>query len=109
MEGGRGIDGVLLEQVASKPGGGIESCYNAAFTFAKAAALSSTTRAIRGPQTSSRIYWDRAVELLRRAVAMGFRELNQLAKDPDFHALHNRPAVKLLLLDLAMPDEPFTW
>jgi hypothetical protein len=35
MEGGRGIDGVLLEQVASKPGGGIESCYNAAFTCAE--------------------------------------------------------------------------
>jgi eukaryotic-like serine/threonine-protein kinase len=96
-----------LEQVAKQPGGGIDSCYNAACMFAKAAVLASKTPPGPGSHPRSRSYQGRAVDLLRRAVAMGFRELTQLAKDPDLDVLRDRPDFQLLIMDLAFPAQPF--
>jgi hypothetical protein len=96
-----------LEHVASKPGGGIQSCYNAACMFAKAAALASTTAHTPGSQMESRRNKDRAIALLRRAVAMGFKEWKLLASDQDLSALPYHPDFQILMMDLALPTDPF--
>ena len=96
-----------LDHVACKPGGGIQSWYNAACMFAKAAALASTTAHTPGSQMESRRYKDRAIALLRRAVAMGFKEWKQLASDRDRNALRYHPDFQILMMDLAFPTDPF--
>ena len=52
-------------------------------------------------------YAVRAVATLRRAVAAGFRNLNTLRKDRDLNPLRSRPDFQLLMMDLAMPGDPF--
>lgn len=96
-----------LEQVVNRSGGGIDSCYNAACMFAKAAVLALKTPLVAGSQTRPQIYTDRAVALLRRAVAMGFRDSSQLARDPDLDGIRDHPDFRLLMMDLAFPPDPF--
>jgi serine/threonine-protein kinase len=50
---------------------------------------------------------DRAMAALRRAVAAGYRNLDQLRRDPDFGPFRDRDDFRLLMMDLACPAEPF--
>jgi serine/threonine-protein kinase len=50
---------------------------------------------------------DRAMALLRRASAMGYRNADAYRNEDALEPLRNRPDFRLLLMDLAMPDEPF--
>jgi tetratricopeptide (TPR) repeat protein len=49
---------------------------------------------------------DRAMDLLKRLVAEGFRTAN-MSTEPDFDPLRPRPDFQLLLLDLAFPADSF--
>src|SRR5262249_22091367 len=49
---------------------------------------------------------DRAMTVLKDAVASGFRE-PKLVNDPDLAPLHPRPDFQLLMMDLAFPTDPF--
>jgi serine/threonine protein kinase len=50
---------------------------------------------------------DRAMANLRRAVAAGLRELAHMRTDSDLDPLRDREDFRLLMMDLAMPDDPF--
>jgi tetratricopeptide (TPR) repeat protein len=50
---------------------------------------------------------DRAVTTLRRAIEMGFADLNMLKTEPDLDSLRSRPDFQLMMMDLAMPGDPF--
>jgi tetratricopeptide (TPR) repeat protein len=50
---------------------------------------------------------DLAMDALRRSVAAGHRDTMEMARDPDLKALSSRPAFRVLMMDLAMPDDPF--
>jgi hypothetical protein len=51
---------------------------------------------------------DTAMGVLRRAVEGGYREVTWIKRDPDLDALRPRPEFQLLMMDLAMPAEPFS-
>jgi tetratricopeptide (TPR) repeat protein len=50
----------------------------------------------------------KSMELLRRAVALGYRSLDAFRKEDAFALLRNRDDFRQLMMDLAMPAEPFT-
>src|SRR5262249_3524902 len=85
----------------------IESRVNRAFSHALLASLAgrpgSTIAAAEGPAES-----DRAMIDLQRAVAAGYRDLTYLQTNTDLDLLRSRPDFRLLMMDLAMPAEPFT-
>ena len=45
--------------------------------------------------------------LLRRAVAMGYRNRDTYRTETALDALRDRDDFRLMMMDLAMPDEPF--
>ena len=49
----------------------------------------------------------RAMELLSRAIAMGNRFAPMFATDRGLDPLRSRDDFRLLMMDLAFPDEPF--
>lgn len=48
----------------------------------------------------------RGMDLLRQAVAAGFRERDWLRTEPGLNPLRDRPDFQLLMTDLAFPAEP---
>jgi len=50
---------------------------------------------------------DRAMMMLRRAVAAGYRNLRQMRGDKDLDPIRSRPDFQMLMLDVAFPDRPF--
>ena len=50
---------------------------------------------------------DRAIALLRKAVAQGFRRAETFRTEPALDLLRGRPDFGLLMMDLAMPADPF--
>ena len=54
-----------------------------------------------------RLGLDLAVDTLRLAVSLGFRDAAMICKHPDAPLLLSRPDLPLLLLDLAFPASPF--
>ncbi len=49
-------------------------------------------------------HWRRS----RRAIATGYRDAEQMRKDPDLDPIRSSPEFTLLLLDLAFPTDPFS-
>ena len=49
----------------------------------------------------------RAMELLRRAAATGYRNSSAFRTESALAPLYGRPDFRLLMMDLAMPSEPF--
>lgn len=54
-----------------------------------------------------RVWADRAMETLRRAVAAGFRHLAHMQTDTDLDPLRGREDFQLLMMDLTFPADPF--
>src|SRR5262249_32088751 len=50
---------------------------------------------------------DRPMAHLRRALDLGYRNTPPIAPDADLDSLRDRDDFRLLLLDLAFPDDPF--
>jgi hypothetical protein len=50
---------------------------------------------------------DRAMRRLREAVASGYGDLPHMRIDHDLDPLRSRLDFQLLMMDLAMPDDPF--
>jgi hypothetical protein len=50
---------------------------------------------------------ERAMATLRRAVAGGYRDRANMRTDTDLDPLRSREDFRLLMMDLAMPGEPF--
>ena len=59
---------------------------------------------LAGPSTAEA---DRAMDLLRRAVAMGFRDVHDLRTESALEPLRSRDDFRLLMMDLAFPTDPF--
>jgi hypothetical protein len=49
---------------------------------------------------------ERAMQWLHRAVARGYRNVALMQRDHDLDPLHSRDDFRLLMMDLAFPDEP---
>lgn len=78
---------------------GIGNLYALARTESRLVPLTKSSE--RGPQA------DRAMAVLLRAVARGYRAIDVLRTDPCLDALRSRPDFQNLLLDLPFPDSPF--
>ena len=50
---------------------------------------------------------DRAMDLLHRAVAEGFRGVDKIRGEESLEPLHARPDFRLLMMDLTFPADPF--
>ena len=50
---------------------------------------------------------DLAMDALGRSVAAGRRDAMEMARDPDLRALSSRPDFRALMMDAAMPADPF--
>ena len=50
---------------------------------------------------------DHAMNAFREAVALGWSGLAYLKRDPDLDSLRGRADFQLLMMDMAMPAEPF--
>jgi serine/threonine-protein kinase len=50
---------------------------------------------------------EQAVDALRRAVDAGLQDLAFMRKDPDLDPLRSRPDFRMLMMDLAFPENPF--
>jgi hypothetical protein len=51
---------------------------------------------------------DRGLEILRRAVASGYRDVDLLRTDAALDPIRPREDFRMLLMDLSMPADPFT-
>jgi serine/threonine-protein kinase len=82
------------------------SLYNVACCFALA---SSVADPAEGPAAAERQRRDadRAVATIRRAIAKGFADASMLKTDPDLNSIRSRPDFQMLIMDLAMPEDPF--
>jgi len=49
----------------------------------------------------------RAMEWLRRAVAMGYRNVNEIRIESALDRLRSRDDFRLMMMDVAFPAEPF--
>ena len=93
----------LLDGRASRSG---EEWYEAACCHAAQVGLpgapGSELSAGSGPAEA-----DRAMEQLRRAVGMGYRNLGSFRTEAALGPLRDRSDFQLLMMDLAMPADPF--
>jgi serine/threonine-protein kinase len=51
---------------------------------------------------------DRGMEILRRAVAAGHRDADLMRTDAALDSIRSRPDFRMLMMDLAMPTDPFS-
>ncbi len=59
------------------------------------------------PAAECRAEADRAMDILRRAITGGFRQLAHMQTDTDLDPLRAREDFQLLMMDLAFPADPF--
>jgi hypothetical protein len=85
-----------LARIAAQPGPLIE--------IARILAYCATT--VRDP-AMQRDYTTGAVEALRSAISKGFQAVEELARDRDLAPLMSHPDIRSLVMDLAMPADPF--
>jgi tetratricopeptide (TPR) repeat protein len=71
------------------------------------ACLLALISALAGPDGQGADAGDRAMLMLRRAIAAGYRDVGHIARDTDLDALRSRPDFQLLMWDLAFPSDPF--
>jgi serine/threonine-protein kinase len=82
-------------------------CYNLACGNATLAGIAITpgsgmTAAEGRPAAEQAMQW------LHRAVARGYRNVALMQRDHDLDPLRSRPDFQILMMDLAMPDDPFS-
>ena len=84
--------------------------YNLGCAHARLATSSDPIGRVPTPEEESeaRAHADQAIATLRRAVAVGYRDITSLRADPDLDPLRSRLDFRLLLLDAAFPDDPFS-
>ena len=101
-------DGPLRRAVAleeSIPNLSLEARFELARGLALLASAAADLRLGPGATTAAS---DRAMDALRRAFAAGYRnDLAQVRADQDLAVLRGRADFLLLMMDLAMPDDPF--
>jgi hypothetical protein len=73
---------------------------NAATLYDQACVCSLASAAVKNDTNLADRYAARAVELLRQAVAKGYKDLDYLKKDPDLGPLRGRDDCKKLLAEL---------
>jgi eukaryotic-like serine/threonine-protein kinase len=56
----------------------------------------------------ARVEADRAITMLRRAVAMGYRDVKNIRLNKNLDPIRSRADFQELLMDLAFPDRPFS-
>jgi serine/threonine protein kinase/tetratricopeptide (TPR) repeat protein len=61
----------------------------------------------RDPTDAPAAHFDAAMAVLHRAVALGFRDPVNMPTDRAIDALRSRPDFQVLMMDLAMPKQPF--
>jgi len=94
----------LYEGLADRPA---VSLYNLACYHALLAGLGA--KAGSGvPPAEVRAEAEQAMRSLCEAVAAGWRDVAHMRSDTDLEALRQRPDFQLLMMDLAMPVDPFT-
>jgi serine/threonine-protein kinase len=107
--------GQIAEAVAScrraiAKGGRLRSGYGEAYYYlAKCHALLGGTAGKSGSGLSANegaSELDKAMEVLRRAVAAGYHPFHWMQRDLDLDALRPRPDFQLLMMDLAFPADP---
>jgi eukaryotic-like serine/threonine-protein kinase len=59
------------------------------------------------PAAEARSHADTTMALLKKAVALGFRNANEFRSQDALDPLRNRPDFRLLILDLSFPANPF--
>jgi hypothetical protein len=59
------------------------------------------------PATEAAPEADRAMEWMRRSVAMGCRNANEFRIESALDPLRSRDDFRLMMMDLAMPADPF--
>jgi serine/threonine-protein kinase len=84
------------------------TAYNAAcvYSLASAAAHKDNNLPAAEQQKLGQRYADRAMELLRQAVAKGYKDAAHMQKDPDLAALRQRDDFKKLVADLEAATKP---
>jgi serine/threonine-protein kinase len=84
-----------------------EEWYETACCHAAAASLAGTAGSgVSASEAAGEA--DAAITLLKKAVALGYRLTDAIRTEPPLDALRDRPDFRLLMMDLAMPAEPFT-
>jgi serine/threonine-protein kinase len=59
------------------------------------------------PAGEGSVEFDKAMDTLRRAVSAGYKPFDWMRRDQDLDALRSPPDFQLLMMDLAMPADPF--
>ena len=99
-----------LETLSGEPCPEGVSYYNVACLYTRAAKMTLDdphASAEPAQEARTRNYNNRAIDILRKAVAMGFRDVKQFAQDRDLDPVRNRPDFQLLMMDVAFPVQPF--
>jgi serine/threonine-protein kinase len=82
------------------PAPGLDTLVRLAGAYAKVSASAGADE--------RRAYADRAMAILRRAVAAGWHGVDDLQSDPIFVPLRSRPDFQELVMDLSFPADPFS-
>jgi serine/threonine-protein kinase len=108
---GRAADAVATWRRAITIGERLRSLYHEPLYYlAGCHAFLGTAAGVPGSGLSAEdgpVELGQAMDVLRRAVAAGYRDVNWMRRDPDLDPLRSRPEFQVLLLDLTFPDDPF--